>query len=95
MSRGMKDAQVLSDLERLCANLGVELRYEKGDFEGGLCRIKENRIFIINKALSDKRKIRVLARELGSLDLESVYMVPALRQIIDQHLDSTADETIT
>jgi len=87
MKRSRKDAQLLADLEALCSNLNIELRYEKGDFEGGFCRIEDNQVIIINKALTDHRKIGVLARELGTLDLENVYIVPALRQIIDQQLD--------
>jgi hypothetical protein len=95
MSRGIKDAQLLTDLETIALNLGIDIRYEKGDFEGGLCRLDDNRFIIINKTLSDKHKIRMLARELGTLDLESVYIIPALRQIIDQHLDSTTHKIIT
>ena len=95
MSRGIKDAQLLNDLEAIAVQLGIDVRYEKGDFEGGLCRLEENRIIIINRTLSDKHKIRMLARELGTLDLESVYIVPALRQLIDQHLDPTTNKIIT
>lgn len=95
MKPGMKETQLLSDLESLCSNLGIELRYEKGDFEGGLCRIDENRVIIVNKSLSDESKIRVFARELGTLDLEGVYMVPALRQILGQNSDSYDSETFT
>ena len=65
----------------------VTSQHEKGDFEGGLCRIENDHVIIINKALSNQAKIRVLARELGTLDLESIYIVPALRRIIDENLD--------
>jgi len=94
MNHRKNNLHILRELETLCSNLGIDLRYEKGDFEGGLCRVENNQLLIINKALSDQAKIRVLARELGTLELENIYMVPALRRIIDQHLNST-EETST
>ena len=95
MNRRVKDARLLSDLEALCSNLDIELRYEKGDFEGGFCKIKNDRLIIINKTFSDQQKIRLLARELGTLDLESIFIVPALREIIDNHLVNVEDKTVS
>jgi len=91
MNHKRKDLQILRELETLCSNLGIDLRYEKGDFEGGLCRVEKEQLLIINKTLSDQAKIRVLARELRTLDLENIYMVPALRRIIGQNLESAEE----
>ena len=85
MSPRMKDTQILSELEAISNNLGIDIRYEKGDFEGGLCKINAKDVIIVNKTLTIQQKIRVLARELNSFDLEGIYIIPALRRIIDEH----------
>lgn len=79
----MKEEEILGGLENLIGTLGVQLRYEKGDFSGGLCTVKDKRMLIVNSALSPAQKIKVLAGELSQMNLENVFMVPALRQIID------------
>jgi len=36
----MTHEQILNELEHLAYNCGIAVRYEKGDFDGGLLRIK-------------------------------------------------------
>lgn len=80
----MHENEILQNFENLLDNLAIELRYEKGDFAGGLCRYKDKTQLIVNKDLGLNQKINILAKELGSnLDLDKVYMVPALREVID------------
>ncbi len=79
----MKDQDLLRALEELVAQLGIQLRYEKGDFDGGLCRVDDQRLLIANAALPTRKKIRLLARELGRLELDQVFVVPAVRRAIE------------
>ncbi|MFQ5824211.1 MAG: hypothetical protein ACE5JB_09170 [bacterium] len=80
----MTDEDILLELERLVAELSIEVRYEKGDFMGGLCRYREKEQMIINKELNIRQKINVLAKELRvKLDLENLYIVPALREVME------------
>ncbi|MDZ7272291.1 MAG: hypothetical protein ONB30_02540 [candidate division KSB1 bacterium] len=79
----MKDQDLLRSLEELVAQLGIQLRYEKGDFDGGLCRVEDQRLLIANAALPTRKKIRVLARELARLELDQVFVMPAVRRVID------------
>jgi len=80
----MRDDEVLSGLEQLLENLGVELRYEKGDFNGGYCVLEDKPMMIINKGLDPAQRIRILATELAKMNLESVFILPALRQVIGE-----------
>jgi len=79
----MKDDEVLSGLESVMTTLGVQVRYEKGDFAGGLCKLKDKQLLILNSAMPPNQKIKVLANELSQMELDNVFMVPALRQVID------------
>ena len=91
----MKPDELLSGLEKLVADLGVKLRYEKGDFSGGYCVLKDDPMIIIQKRLDDDLKIRILARELAQADLEHLYIVPALREIIEAAAEELRKPPVT
>ncbi len=80
----MSNDDLLRALEALAGTLGIELRYEKGDFEGGLCRLQGRAVFFLQKGDPVDKKIRTLASGLGELDLENVYVFPAVRELIDK-----------
>jgi len=85
----MKTAEVLEHLEKLSQNLAIDLRYEKGDFKGGLCRVKDQRILIINSKLPDEEKIKIFLSELGQLDLQNTYVLPVIRELIEEQAENT------
>lgn len=80
----MSDDDLLRALEALAGTLGVELRYEKGDFKGGLCRLQGRSVFFLQEDDPVDEKIRTLAAGLGKLDLDNVYVFPAVRELIDE-----------
>ncbi len=84
----MSEEETLFALETLAKTLDVEVRYEKGDFSGGLCRIDDKAILLLQKADPLYRKISILARELGTCNLDSIYIVPALRTLIEEEATS-------
>jgi hypothetical protein len=83
----MKHEHIIAELEQLAAQFGLTLRYEKGDFEGGYCVLKEEKILVMNKKLPEARKASVLAQALSEIGLDNVFIKPALRQYIE---DETA-----
>lgn len=79
----MVESEILSNLENIVSQLGIHLRYEKGDFQGGVCRLRDARVLIINKSLQIQQKIEVIAKELSQIDLSGVFIIPALRELIE------------
>ena len=79
----MKSEILLEELENLAEKLGLELRYEKGDFQGDLCFIKEEGVIIVQKSISVDRKIAVLSKGLTRVDLGNVYILPELRKLLE------------
>ncbi len=80
----MNDDDLLFNLEELVVKSTICLRYEMGDFKGGLYRYNQKEQFLINKDLSVKQKINILAFELKKkLDFDDLYLVPALREVIE------------
>jgi len=78
---------LLQGFETLIQNLSIDLRYEKGDFSGGLCRMPDKSVFIINNKLSLENKIKLIVDELKLMDLNHIYIRPALRKIIEEGVD--------
>jgi len=84
----MDNQQILQELEQLAARLNITVRYEEGDFNGGLCRIKSDQIIIINKKFPVEKRIAVLSRELSTLNLNVIYILPQLRELIFGELEN-------
>lgn len=79
--------QIIDELKDLAAQLGVTVRFEKGDFKGGFCIVKENKIIVINKFATTQRKAAILATALKELGVDNIYINPKLREIIDDLTD--------
>ncbi|MCH7827507.1 MAG: hypothetical protein IIC75_05995, partial [Bacteroidetes bacterium] len=58
---------ILQELKDLAHQLGVVVRFEKGDFKGGYCLLKESKIIVINKMANYQRKVMILAAALKEL----------------------------
>ncbi len=84
----LSEEETLLALETLAKTLDVEIRYEKGDFTGGLCRVDERSILLLQKTDPAHRKISVLARELGALNLDHIFVMPSLRSLIEAEASS-------
>ena len=79
--------EVLQDLKALAAEMGATVRYEKGDFKGGYCLVKDSKIIVINKLASLQRKVMTLAAALKELGIDNVYITPKLREVIDEMIE--------
>jgi hypothetical protein len=82
----MTHEQILSELEQLASNCGISIRYEKGDFDGGYCVLKAERLIVINKRLVLARRTSVLAQGLAEVGIDEMYLKPAVREYIEDEL---------
>ena len=76
--------EIIQDLKALAAQLGAEIRFEKGDFKGGYCLLKENKVIVINKMANLQRKVMILSMALKELGIDQIYLTPRIREIIDE-----------
>ena len=74
----------LQDLKALAAQLGAKVRFEKGDFKGGYCILKESKVIVINKMTNLQRKVMILSAALKELGVDKIYLTPKIREIIDE-----------
>jgi hypothetical protein len=82
----MTHEQILNELEQLASNCGIAVRYEKGDFDGGYCVLKAERLIVINKRLAPARRAPALAQGLAEVGIDEMYLKPAIREYIEDEL---------
>lgn len=77
----MKKAKKLALLENAVTQNGFKLRYEKGNFLGGDCRLRDDNIIVVNKFLPIEGKIFTIARVLHKLN--PADCAPEVKKIIE------------
>ncbi|HEY3250547.1 MAG TPA: hypothetical protein VGK25_05460 [Ignavibacteria bacterium] len=76
--------QTLADLEELAEKLGYKIRYEKGNFQGGYCILKESRLLVVNSRSEHERRVSIISKSLKEIGIDDVYVKPGLREIIEK-----------
>lgn len=80
--------EIIQDLKSLATQLGADVRFEKGDFKGGYCILKESKVIVINKLANLQRKVMILSMALKELGIDQMYLTPKMREIIDEMAES-------
>jgi hypothetical protein len=85
----LDDGTLLNQLEELAGKLGIEIRYgnipgEESHRMGGLCRVKGQYKLIIHSKLTIKEKIGVIVKNLKGFEMDDVYVIPAIRELLDK-----------
>lgn len=75
---------LINELREIATRLGVNVRFEKGDFKGGYCLVMEKKIIIINKFATTQKKAAILATALKELGIDDIYINPKIREIIEE-----------
>lgn len=80
--------EIIQDIKSIAAQLGATVRFEKGDFKGGYCLIKDSKVIVINKNANLQRKAMILAAALKELGVDEIYLNPKLREVIEEMADN-------
>ncbi|MBU1098818.1 MAG: hypothetical protein KKA84_00325 [Bacteroidetes bacterium] len=83
---------LLQDLKSLANQMGATVRFERGDFKGGYCILKESKVIVINKLANLQRKVTTLAAALNELGIDKVFLTPKLREIIEETENKKEEE---
>jgi hypothetical protein len=79
----MNHQQLITDLEEVTQQLGIQIRYEKGDFDGGYCVLKAQKVLVVNKRLTDARRASAIAQALSEYGLDNIFVKPNIRAYIE------------
>ncbi len=70
--------EIIQDLRSVAGQLGASVRFEKGDFKGGYCLLKESKVIVINKNANLQRKAMILSVALKELGVDEIYLNPKI-----------------
>ena len=80
----MTTENVLEELTDAAGRIGVEVRTEKGNFDGGRCTVGGEEVVMLNKRHLPERRLAVLAQALRAEEMEAVYLPPAVRKALQE-----------
>ncbi len=83
----MKSAELYQHLKEIAARFDItvseqNLRVTGVNAKSGLCRVKGEQMFIMDKHLSDREKAETLSGCLRDLPLDDIYIIPAVRKYL-------------
>ncbi len=86
----MKPEQIYQELKDLAEKLGISVSEQSFRNTGikvasGLCKVKGQDLLIINKHKSVHKKIQIMASHLAKIPHETVFIVPAIRELLEKH----------
>ena len=86
----MKTAQIYKELKDLAEKLAVtvseqNLRLAGIKVKSGMCKVKGKDLFIMDKHKSIHQKIKFLAAQLAGMAHEDVFVIPAVREVLDKY----------
>ncbi|MDX1672726.1 MAG: hypothetical protein R3211_10320 [Balneolaceae bacterium] len=80
----MKTDKLLLELEQLVEQAGYTIRKERGTFKGDHCIVEGEKLVMINRKRPLELQVGILARVLEKLDIQDVYIKPAVRKELEE-----------
>lgn len=87
--RGERERLLLEELKAVALNLGIRVREEKLLREvgyrvrSGACRLRESDMVLLDRGLPPSVQIEVLADVLAERAVDTVYLSPAARRLLE------------
>ncbi len=88
----MKPEQLYESLKDLTEKLDItvseqNLRISGLQVKSGFCKVKGEQMFIMDKHKNIREKVEILAEYLSKMPIEDIYIIPAVRDILDKYSD--------
>lgn len=88
----MTQEELFEELKSLANELGIRVRFENGDFDGGYCLLRAEKMLVLNRRNTVPKKIKTLSLGLSEYGLEGVFIRPALREAIEDEVAKALSE---
>ena len=85
----MQPHQLYEHLENLAGQLGILIRYDNlrdsdAPVRSGLCVVKGRHLYIMDTSTTLSERIRLLSSCLSRMDFEGRYVLPAIRELLEE-----------
>jgi hypothetical protein len=79
--------QLIRELIETFDTCGYKVRMDKGNFKGGFCLLREQKLLLLNRGLEQEKKLNFLIQNLSEIETENIYIKPNIRELIDKEKD--------
>ena len=79
----LKPEKIFILFEELAEKMNINIVQGRGDFIGGMCSVNDESYIVINKVKPMSQRLNVLGAEFSKLDLNNIFISPALRDFIE------------
>ena len=83
----MNTNKIFEYLMELAERMGFRVVKGKGDFNGGGCRVREDKVIVINKIRPIEYQSRTIVEGLANNGLSEHYLIPVVRSYIEEDLN--------
>ena len=88
----MKSDQLYQELKDLAERMQItvseqNLKTSGVKVQSGLCSVKGQNLFIMDKHKSVHKKIRILAAQLATIPHEDLYIIPTVRELLEKYAE--------
>jgi ribosomal protein L16/L10AE len=83
----LNEKKIFEYLMELAERMGFRVIKGKGDFDGGDCRVNEDKVIVINKIKPIEYQSKTVAEGLANYGLSDHYLIPAVRTYIEEDLN--------
>jgi hypothetical protein len=88
----MKPDQLYQELKDLAERMQITVSEQNLKISGikiqsGLCSVKGQNLFIMDKHKSVHKKIRILAAQLATIPHEDLYIIPTVRELLEKYAE--------
>ena len=86
----MKPDQLYQELKDLAERMQITVSEQNLKVAGikvrsGLCTVRGQKLFVMDKHKSLHKKIKLLAAELALMPHEDLYVIPAVRELLEKY----------
>jgi hypothetical protein len=80
----MKYTQTTLDkIEKIIAEVGYVIRYERGTFQSGFCILEEKKVVVLNRFLQLEGRINTLIDLIPQLKIEAATLTAESKKVFD------------
>ena len=92
----MKPDQLYQELKDLAERMQITVSEQNLKASGikvqsGLCTVRGQNLFIMDRHKSVHKKIKILAAQLATIPHEDLYIIPAVRELLEKYAEKWSE----
>lgn len=88
----MEKEQLLEELVNLIEHLAITIKYDRGNFKGGLVRYHDDNLYYMNRKADTDEKIQTIINELKQVQIPEELLSEEIRKAFPELMETMVYE---